>query len=278
MATPIGNLRDITLRAVDALKDADVIACEDTRHTAKLLHAHGISTSMTPYHDHNADRARPILLERMRRGAVVALVSDAGTPLVADPGFKLVRACLADGIDVTAAPGPSAVLAALILSGLPTDRFLFAGFLPSRSVGRRKTLRELNDVKATLVLFESPQRIAAALADLAEILGPRDAAVVREMTKMHEEVRRGTLADLAATFAGEAAPKGEIVIIVGPPAAGLMTSDADLDATILDALTHQSLRDASAMIAAATGRPRRDIYARALALSAARGGSRPATR
>jgi 16S rRNA (cytidine1402-2'-O)-methyltransferase len=278
VATPIGNLRDITLRAVDALKDADVIACEDTRHTAKLLHAHGISTSMTPYHDHNADRARPILLERMRRGAVVALVSDAGTPLVADPGFKLVRACLADGIDVTAAPGPSAVLAALILSGLPTDRFLFAGFLPSRSVGRRKTLRELNDVKATLVLFESPQRIAAALADLAEILGPRDAAVVREMTKMHEEVRRGTLADLAAAFAGEAAPKGEIVIIVGPPAAGLMTSDADLDATILDALTHQSLRDASAMIAAATGRPRRDIYARALALSAARGGSRPATR
>lgn len=278
MATPIGNLRDITLRAVDALKDADVIACEDTRHTAKLLHAHGISTSMTPYHDHNADRARPILLERMRRGAVVALVSDAGTPLVADPGFKLVRACLADGIDVTVAPGPSAVLAALILSGLPSDRFLFAGFLPSRSVGRRKTLRELNDVKATLVLFESPQRIGETLGDLAEILGPRDAAVMREMTKMHEEARRGTLADLAAAFAAEPAPKGEIVIVVGPPAAGLMTSDADLDAMILDALTHQSLRDASAMIAAATGRPRRDIYARALALSTARGGSRPATR
>lgn len=278
MATPIGNLRDITLRAVDALKEADVIACEDTRHTAKLLHAHGISTPMTPYHDHNADRARPILLERMRRGAVMALVSDAGTPLVADPGFKLVRACLADGIDVTAAPGPSAVLAALVLSGLPTDRFLFAGFLPSRSVGRRKALRELSDVKATLVLFESPQRIGEALADLSEILGPRDTAVVREMTKMHEEVRRGTLADLAAAFASAAAPKGEIVIIVGPPAAGHMTSDEDLDAMILDALTHQSLRDASAMIAAATGRPRRDIYARALALSTARGGSRPAAR
>lgn len=275
VATPIGNLRDITLRAIESLKDADVIACEDTRHTATLLRAHGIDTPMTPYHDHNAERARPVLLRRLRDGATVALVSDAGTPLVADPGFKLVRACLAEDIHVTVAPGPSAVLAALVLSGMPTDRFLFAGFLPARSAGRQKALRELRDIKATIVLFESPQRIRDTLADLEAILGARDAAIMREMTKIHEDVRRGTFAQLAAAYAGEPPPKGEMVIVVGPAATDRAISDAELDALIVDALSHQSLRDASAMVAEATGRKRREVYARALALSAATPARRP---
>jgi 16S rRNA (cytidine1402-2'-O)-methyltransferase len=278
VSTPIGNLRDITLRAIDMLKDADVVACEDTRHTAKLLHAHGITTPMTPYHDHNAERVRPLLLKRLHKGAIVALVSDAGTPLVADPGYKLVRACLADGIDVTVAPGPSAVLAALVLSGLPTDRFLFAGFLPPRSAARRTALRELHATTTTTIFFESPQRIEATLADLAEILGTRDAAIMREMTKLHEDVHRGTLAELAEAFAGKDAPKGEIVIVVGPPAVAPGLSDASLDAMILDALAHQSLRDTATMLAEATGRPRRVVYARALALSATRGANHSGSR
>lgn len=275
VATPIGNLRDITLRAIEALGDADVIACEDTRHTATLLRAHGIGTPMTPYHDHNAERARPALLKRLHDGEVVALVSDAGMPLVADPGFKLVRACHAAGIQVTVIPGPSAVLAALVLSGLPTDRFLFVGFLPPRAAGRQKALRELCDVKATIVMFESPQRVQEALADLEAIFGAREAAVVREITKIHEDVRRGTISELAALYGSAPAPKGEIVIVVGPPAADRAMSDAELDAMIVDALSRESLRDASALIAEATGRPRREVYSRALALSGARGNRRP---
>ncbi|MGH6952960.1 MAG: 16S rRNA (cytidine(1402)-2'-O)-methyltransferase, partial [Alphaproteobacteria bacterium] len=186
VATPIGNLADITLRAIDTLGAADLIACEDTRVTGKLLKAHGVETPMTPYHEHNAERARPAILERLMEGRHVALVSDAGTPLVSDPGYKLVRAAIEAGVEVTTVPGPSAVIAALVVSGLPTDRFLFAGFVPSREGARRRALAALAAVPATLVFFESGRRLARSLADMAEALGDRPAAIARELTKLHE--------------------------------------------------------------------------------------------
>ena len=266
VATPIGNLADITLRALDILRGADVIACEDTRVTARLLARYGIETPLVAYHDHNAARQRPVLLDRLRRGETVALVSDAGTPLVSDPGFKLVRAARDAGIAVTAAPGPSAPLAALVVSGLPSDRFLFAGFLPPRGAGRRTALHELAVVPASLLFFESAGRLPAALADMATVLGPREAAVARELTKLFEEVRRGPLPELAAYYADAGPPKGEIVIVVAPPEQAAAT-EAELDAALEHALAEMSLRDAAAAVAAATGRPRREVYARALALT-----------
>src|SRR5882672_11666575 len=198
--TPIGNLRDITLRALEVLAAADLIACEDTRVTRKLLDHYAIATPLTPYHDHNAAEARPKLVARLAAGAAVALVSDAGTPLVSDPGFKLVRAARAAGHAVTALPGPSAVLTALTVAGLPTDRFLFEGFLPAKQAQRRSRIAELARIPATLVLFETGPRIAAALADLAEGFGVREAAVCRELTKLYEEVRRSDLATLARDY------------------------------------------------------------------------------
>src|SRR5205809_1232673 len=189
VATPIGNLRDITLRALEVLSAADLIACEDTRVTRKLLDHYGIATALTPYHDHNAAEARPKLLARLADGAAIALVSDAGTPLVSDPGYKLVRAARDAGIPMTALPGPSAALAALTVSGLPTDRFFFEGFLPSKEGQRRMRIGELKRIPATLVLFETGARLAAALADLAAGLGGREAAICRELTKLYEEVR-----------------------------------------------------------------------------------------
>lgn len=268
VATPIGNAADITLRAIDTLRAAAVVACEDTRVTTKLFARHGIATPLLPYHEHNAARMRPVLLERVRNGEAVALVSDAGTPLVSDPGYKLVREAVAEGLPVTALPGPSAPLTALVLSGLPSDRFLFAGFLPNRTAARRTAIAELKAVPATLLFFESAQRLPDSLADLAHLLGNRDAAVARELTKLYEEVRRGSLPDLAAHYAAAGPPKGEVVVVVGPPAAGETEASAeDVDAALAEALGRLSVRDAAAEVAARTGRPRRAVYMRALEMA-----------
>ena len=265
VATPIGNLGDITLRALWVLRAADRILCEDTRVTRRLLAHFGIDTPLDPYHDHNADRVRPAVLDALRGGATLALVSDAGTPLVSDPGFKLVREALAKGLPVTAAPGPSAALTALILSGLPPAPFLFAGFLPPRSASRRRTLSAWAELAATLIFYEGPSRLAAALADMAVVFGDREAAVARELTKRHEEVCRGRLAELAARYAETGPPRGEVAIIVGPPAPAPPAAD-DLDARLLALLREHSLRDAVTLAAAATGLSRRALYDRALAL------------
>jgi 16S rRNA (cytidine1402-2'-O)-methyltransferase len=273
VATPIGNLGDITVRALDTLAAADLIACEDTRVTRKLTERYGIATPLTPYHEHNAAEARPRLLERIAAGAAVALVSDAGTPLVSDPGFKLARAARAAGLMVTAVPGPSAVLAALAVSGLPTDRFLFEGFLPAKEAQRRKRIEEIKRIPATLVLFESGPRLAATLADLAAALAPREAAVCRELTKLHEDVRRGGLAALAAEYAEHGAPRGEIVIVVAPPSPEAHEA-GDLDALLRQALARVSVKEAVGEIAAVTGQPRREVYRRALALAQAEGPGR----
>ena len=268
VATPIGNLADISLRALDVLAKVDLIACEDTRTTRKLLAAHGIAARLTAYHDHNAARVRPKLMARLQCGEAVALVSDAGTPLISDPGYKLVAAAAEANVTVTAVPGASAALAALTVSGLPSDRFLFAGFLPSKSGARRRVLAELAPIPASLVIYESARRLPAALADMAEVWGPRPAAVARELTKLHEEVRRGTLPALAEHYETAGPPKGEVVVVVGPPGPDAETApDAEaLDAQLRAAFRHASLRDAVAAVAEATGRPRRQIYARALEL------------
>jgi 16S rRNA (cytidine1402-2'-O)-methyltransferase len=266
VATPIGNLRDITLRALETLAAADVIACEDTRVTRKLIDHYGIATPLTPYHEHNAAQARPKILARLADGGAVALVSDAGTPLISDPGFKLARAAAAAGHAVTPLPGACAVLAALTVSGLPTDRFMFEGFLPTRAGQRRKRIDEIKLIPATLVLFETGPRIAAALADLAAALGPREAAVCRELTKMYEEIRRGDLTTLARHTAAGEEPRGEIVIVIAPP--GTPAPDAaDLDTLLRQALGRVSVKEAVGEIAAVTGRPRREVYQRALALA-----------
>mgnify|MGYP003667429781 CR=1 FL=1 len=265
VATPIGNLADLTIRALATLARADVIACEDTRVTGKLKAAFGIETALTPYHDHNADRAGPVLIERLKRGEIVALVSDAGTPLVSDPGFRLVQAAIEAGIAVIPVPGPSAVLAALAAAGLPTDRFLFAGFLPPREKARRDALAALAEIDATLVIYESPNRLAASLADMAACLGARDAVVARELTKLHEEFRRGSLPRLASA-AGDMTAKGEIAVVIAPPAAAAPPGAADVEAMLREALSRLGVRDAAAEIAAATGLPRRALYNRALAL------------
>jgi len=259
-ATPIGHARDVSLRALDILKAVDLIAAEDTRVTSKLLAIHGIARPLAPYNDHNAARERPRLLEKLKAGARIALVSDAGTPLVSDPGFKLVRAALAEGIAVHAVPGASAVLTGLTLSGLPSDRFLFAGFLSAKAGERRAALEELKHVRATLIFFESAQRLGDSLTEMAAILGARDAVVAREMTKLHEEVRRGTLAELASHYAHAAPPKGEVTLLVGPPE----EAEADfgkIDAALDAALAFMPLKAASDLIAALTGASRKEIYA-----------------
>lgn len=267
VATPIGNLGDITLRALEALAGADLIACEDTRVTRKLLDRYGISTPLTPYHEHNAAQARPVLLEKLADGATIALVSDAGTPLVSDPGFKLVRAVTEAGHAVTALPGASAVLTGLTLSALPTDAFYFAGFLPSKEAARRSRIAELARIPATLILFETGPRLGAALADLAAGLSnEREAAVCRELTKLHEEVKRGDLAALAKAYADNE-PRGEIVLVIAPPAAPQAVSIADTEDLLRAALARVSLKDAVAEVADATGASRRDVYQRALALT-----------
>ena len=268
VATPIGNLRDITLRALETLAAANLIACEDTRVTRRLLDHYGIATPLTPYHEHNAAAARPKLIARLAAGERVALVSDAGTPLVSDPGFKLVRAAHDAGHAVTALPGASATLAALASAGLPTDRFFFEGFLPAKPGQRKSRIAELAHIPATLIVFESGPRLPAALADLAAGMGAREAAVCRELTKLHEEVRRGALAELAQAYADGAETRGEIVIVIAPPgAAAAQPDEGEVDALLRRALERASVKDAVSEVASVTGRPRREIYARALALA-----------
>lgn len=262
VATPIGNLRDVTLRALDVLSQADLVLAEDTRVTAKLLTAYGLSKRMERYDEHAAERARPKVMAALAEGGRVALVSDAGTPLVSDPGFRLVREALAEGFAVHPIPGASAVLAGLTLAGLPTDRFLFAGFPPPKSAGRKALFAELAPVRATLVFFEGGSRLAASLADMAEVFGPREAAVARELTKLHEECVRGSLPKLAADPV-LAAPKGEIVVLVGPGEEAAATAE-DADAALSEALTRLPPGEAAAEVAKALGLSRRDLYRRAL--------------
>jgi 16S rRNA (cytidine1402-2'-O)-methyltransferase len=267
VATPIGNLGDITLRALETLAGVDIIACEDTRITRRLTERYAITALLKPYHEHNAALARPKILEKLNQGASIALVSDAGTPLISDPGFKLVREVCAAGHAVIALPGPSSVLAALAVAALPTDRFFFEGFLPSKQAARRARLSELSRIDATLVMFESGNRVQDTLADLAEIMGTRDAAICREMTKMHEEIKRGAVAELART-AGTLETRGEFVLVIGPSAAGEQTmTENDLDNLLLSSLQRDSVKDAVAHAVELSGRPRREIYARALELA-----------
>jgi 16S rRNA (cytidine1402-2'-O)-methyltransferase len=263
VATPIGNLGDLSPRAADILARADVLAVEDSRVTAKLLRHIGVRRPMLPYHDHNADRVRPELIARMA-GEAVALVSDAGTPLISDPGYKLVRDARAAGIAVTTLPGPCAAIAALTLAGLPTDRFLFAGFLPAKAKARADAIAELASVRATLVFYESGPRLGATLAALRDGLGDRDAAIAREIIKTFEEVLTGTLAELAERFA-EAAPKGEIVVMAGPPGAPEAAGADKVDAALREALTRLPPAKAASEVAKATGADRRELYARAMA-------------
>jgi 16S rRNA (cytidine1402-2'-O)-methyltransferase len=265
VSTPIGHLSDITLRALEVLAAADVIACEDTRVTRRLTAHYGIATPLIAYHEHNAATMRPRLLARLAAGESIALVSDAGTPLISDPGYKLVREARVEGLAVTAIPGASAVLAALTSAGLPTDRFFFEGFLPEKETARRRRIGELKSMPATLVLFEGGSRIGASLADLAAGLGAREAAVCRELTKLHEEIRRGDLSALAAHYAGDAETRGEFVIVVAPSQDAPVTLE-DIDALLRRALQQSSLKDAVDEVSAATGQPRRQVYQRALAL------------
>ena len=263
VATPIGNLGDITLRAAEVLRIADVVAAEDTRVTAKLLHRIGSKRPMTPYHDHSSDATRQRLVERARTEAV-ALVSDAGTPLVSDPGYRLVRAARDAGVSVATLPGPCAAIAALTLSGLPTDRFLFGGFLPPKPKALKDAIAAVRRIDATLVFYETGNRLPRVLAALLEGLGERPAAVARELTKTFEEVATGSLAALAERYAGTG-PKGEIVIVVGPPEAEAPDA-ATLDAALVAALGVQPLKSAVAEVAGALGLPRGTVYARALEL------------
>ena len=266
VSTPIGNLRDITLRALDVLASVDAVWAEDTRVTAKLLSAYGVSARLRPYNDHNGAEARPGILADLEAGRRVALVSDAGTPLVSDPGFKLVREAVERGLSVVAVPGASATLAALAVAGLPTDRFLFAGFPPPRSAARLKSFADLKSLRATLVFFEGPSRLVESLADMAKAFGPRPAVVARELTKLFEEARRGTLSDLAEQYAREGPPRGEIVVLVGPPADEAEPDGDVLDAAIRAADPTRPIKEISAEIAARLGLKRRDVYERSLAL------------
>ena len=258
VSTPIGNLGDITLRAIAVLARADAVLCEDTRHSRTLLSHFGIGTPARPYHEHNAAKERPRVLADLAAGQRIALISDAGTPLVSDPGWKLVREAIDAGHRVEALPGASATLSALAVAGLPTDAFLFAGFLPPKSAGRRTRIAELAAVPATLVFFEAPSRIAETIADLATVLGARPAAIARELTKLHEEVRRAPLDRLAADLEGETL-KGEAVILVGPPQQGEV-SDDDIAVRLAAALEQMSLRDAAKAVADALGVPKSRVY------------------
>lgn len=266
VATPIGNLGDMTVRALETLASADIIACEDTRVTGKLLKHFGIATRMSAYHEHNADRAGPLLLDMLREGKRVALVSDAGTPLVSDPGYRLVETARSEGLPVFPIPGPSAPIAALVASGMPSDTFLFDGFLPAKTAKRRARLKQLKAVAATLVFFESPNRLGECLTDMAAELGDdRRVAMCRELTKLHEEIRRGTAAELAEAYCG-AKTKGEIVLVVAPPDED---DDAalDTDTLLTELLASSSVSRAAAEAANLTGLPRRDLYRRALELA-----------
>jgi len=266
VATPIGNLRDITLRALDVLGAADTVLAEDTRQTRKLLEAYQIKASLSPYHDHNVAQRLPGILKFLEDGACVALVSDAGTPLVSDPGFKLARAAIAAGIDVIPVPGASAPLAALVTSGLPSDMFAFAGFLPTKSAARQTRLNALKSIPGTLIFFETGARIAASLDDMIAVMGAdRPAALARELTKTFEETRRGTLSTLAHSVKDDP-PRGEIVLLLGPDTEAGVWTAAAIDAALLPAVAEMGVKRASAHVAALSGWAKRDVYQRALAL------------
>jgi 16S rRNA (cytidine1402-2'-O)-methyltransferase len=265
VATPIGNLGDISLRALAVLEGADTVYCEDTRHSRKLLSHFGISQDLRPYHEHNAAQERPRILEQLGAGKAVALVADAGTPLVSDPGYKLARAALEIGLKVVSIPGPSAALAALTSAGLPTDHFFFEGFLPPKREARRKRLEALKDIPATLVFYEAPSRLVAMLTDTDEILGPREGAVAKELTKLHEAVQRGPLGHLVEKVETGFAEKGEFVVLVGPPQPAEITDD-EIEAQLNEVLTDHSVRDAARDVAAALGVSKSRVYTIALAL------------
>jgi len=264
VATPIGNLRDITLRALDVLAGVEVVLCEDTRVGGKLMAAHGLKVKLERYDEHAAERARPKILARLAAGEKIALISDAGTPLVSDPGYRLVREAVTQGSNVFPIPGASALLAGLTVAGLPTDRFLFAGFPPSKSSGRRALFEELAPIRSTLIFYEGGSRLKDSLADMAAVFGPRDAAVARELTKLHETVVRGALPDLAADPRCDS-PKGEIVILVAPGEERAATAD-ETDAALIEALRRSPTAKAASEVAKALGLSRRDLYARALEL------------
>ena len=269
-ATPIGNARDITLRALTVLRNCDAIVAEDTRFTARLLSIHGIRRPLLIYNDHNAAAVRPNLLQRLREGQSLALVTDAGTPLISDPGYRLVKAAREEDLPVIPIPGPSAVTAALSAAGLPCDRFFFAGFLPAKTGERRAALAALASIPATLVIFESPHRLAESLSEMAEVLGDREAAVARELTKIHEEIRRGPLRDLATHYSS-ARVRGELVVLIAPASEPAGPDHARIDSLLQQALTFMPVKVAAAFVAEATSARRRDVYLRALALGG-RGG------
>lgn len=272
VATPIGNLSDMSLRALDVLAGADLVVCEDSRVTGVLLERYAIKKPLAVYHEHNAARERPRLIAMLKGGMRLALVSDAGTPLISDPGYKLVEEALGEGVKVIPIPGASAILAALVAAGLPTDTFLFLGFLPHRSGARRNRLGDFRSVPASIVTYESPHRAAETLADMAAVLGAdRPAALCRELTKRFEQVRRGTLADLAAGAETDP-PRGEIVLVVGPPVEDVAAAD-DIEALLRAALETQGAGQAAAEVAKATGRPRKELYSLALKLKAVMDGA-----
>lgn len=275
VATPIGNLRDVTFRALATLAAAQAVLAEDTRVTKRLLAHYGIATPLVTYNEHSNEAVRERMIHRLREGQALALVSDAGTPLVSDPGYRLVQAAIEAGLPVTPIPGPSAMLTALVVSGLPTDRFFFEGFLPAKGGPRRARLQEIAGIPGTLILYEAPHRLPEMLADAAEVLGARPAVMARELTKLYETVRRGTLPELAAQFAAEGPPKGEIVVLIGQAEAEAAGPEADaaLDAKIRAALASHSIKDAAALVAADTGLAKREVYARALALAKEKGGA-----
>lgn len=270
VATPIGNMGDITLRAIDILGKVDAIACEDTREAGKLTSYHGLETPKIPYHDHNADEMRPQIIRRLKAGERIALISDAGMPLISDPGYKLVDEVVKEGIYVTCVPGATATLTALVLSALPSDKFMFAGFLPPKSAARKSALTDVKAVPCTLIFYETAPRLAESLRDMAEILGNRRASVARELTKKFEEIRRDSLTALADHYDAEGAPKGEIVVVVEGPGA----SDGDIwtveatDALLLKMMDDEGMgvKDAAGFVAAKSGQRKSDLYQRALML------------
>lgn len=265
VATPIGNMQDITLRALGMLKAVDIIACEDTRMSKKLMTAYGIKTPLISYHEHSDERSRQKIISLLTEGKSVALISDAGTPLISDPGYKLLQEVTEAGIEVTSLPGPSSVTTALTLAGLPTNRFLFEGFLPPKSAARQTALSKIQKIEGTLVFFESAKRLQASLADMLEVLGDRQAAVLRELTKTYEEVKRGTLSELISYYQEHGDPKGEVVITLAPPLEN--KEETDFDDLLKSALNYMSVKDSSAFVAEVTGVAKKKVYQRAIKMS-----------
>ncbi len=264
VSTPIGNMGDISLRAIEACRGADRILCEDTRVSRKLLKKYNIETKISSYHDHNAERMRPRIIHDLETGARIVLISDAGTPLISDPGYQLVRACIDNDIQVSSIPGPTALIAALAVSGLPPDTFYFGGFLPSKTAARRKVFFENIKLKTTLIFYESPNRLTGCLEDAIFSLGNRDAAVARELTKLHEDIQRGTLKNLLGFYKKSGPPKGELVLMIGPPCKKINTDMKALETFLRKLLKNNSLRDTVKIATDSTGVPRSIVYERAL--------------